>query len=75
MLRCAPAAAVRAASLGAHREAAAQYARALRFADGLPRDEQAELLERLAYECYLTGELDRAIVAQERALAPSPSPR
>ena len=69
VLRCAPAAAERAASLGAHREAAAQYARALRFADGLPRDEQAELLERLAYERYLTGELDRAIVAQERALA------
>ena len=69
VLRCAPAAAARAASVGAHREAAAQYARALRFADVLPRAEQAELLERLAYERYLTGELDRAIVAQERALA------
>ena len=30
-----PVAARRAAALGAHREAAAQYARALRFADGL----------------------------------------
>ena len=33
VLRFAPAAAMRAASLGAHRQAAAQYARALRFAD------------------------------------------
>jgi len=69
VLRFAPAAAERAASLGAHREAAAQYTRALRFAEALPRAEQAELLERCAYEDYLTGELDGAIAAQERALA------
>ena len=37
VLRFAPAAAARAASLGAHREAAAQYARALRFAIGCRR--------------------------------------
>ena len=35
VLRFAPAAADRAAALGAHREAAAHYARALRFADAL----------------------------------------
>jgi DNA-binding CsgD family transcriptional regulator/tetratricopeptide (TPR) repeat protein len=69
VLRFAPAAAARAASLGAHREAAAQYARALRFAEVLPPAERAELLERGAYEGYLTGELDGAIAAQERALA------
>ncbi|HEX5898694.1 MAG TPA: LuxR C-terminal-related transcriptional regulator [Solirubrobacteraceae bacterium] len=69
VLRFAPAAAERAASLGAHREAAAQYARALRFAEVLPREEQAELLELRAYEGYLTGELDGAIAAQEGALA------
>ena len=45
VLRFAPAAAARAASLGAHREAAAQYERALRFADALPPEERAELLE------------------------------
>ena len=38
-------AAVRAASLGAHREAAAQYARALRFGDRLQPEERAEFLE------------------------------
>jgi DNA-binding CsgD family transcriptional regulator/tetratricopeptide (TPR) repeat protein len=69
VLRFAPLAAARAAALGAHREAAAQYARALRFAEGLPRAEQAELLEHRAYEGYLVGELDGAIAAQERALA------
>ena len=40
-----PRPAARAASLGAHREAAAQYARALRFGDRLPVAERAELLE------------------------------
>jgi DNA-binding NarL/FixJ family response regulator/tetratricopeptide (TPR) repeat protein len=69
VLRFAPRAAARAASLGAHREAAAQYARALRFADALPLAHRADLLERRAYEGYLTGEFDAAIAAQERALA------
>jgi DNA-binding CsgD family transcriptional regulator/tetratricopeptide (TPR) repeat protein len=41
----------------------------LRYADALSAEEQATLLERRAYEGYLTGELDAAIAAQERALA------
>jgi DNA-binding CsgD family transcriptional regulator/tetratricopeptide (TPR) repeat protein len=69
VLQFAPAAAARAASLGAHREAAAQYARALRFADRLPQDARGDLLERRAFECYLTGQFDEAIEAQEQALA------
>jgi DNA-binding CsgD family transcriptional regulator/tetratricopeptide (TPR) repeat protein len=69
VLRFAPSAGAQAASLGAHREAAAQYAHALRFAGALPSAAQAELLERRAYECYVTGELNEAIAAQERALA------
>ena len=68
VLAFAPAAAARAASLGAHREAAAQYARVLRYADALSGEERATLLERRAYEGYLTGELDAAIAAQEQAL-------
>jgi predicted ATPase len=55
VLEYAPAAAARAAELGAHREAAAQYARALRFTAGLAPARVAELLERRSYECYLTG--------------------
>jgi ATP/maltotriose-dependent transcriptional regulator MalT len=69
VLRYARAAGERAAALGAHREAAAQFARALRFADGLPGDERVELLEQRSYECYLTSAIDDAIDARRRALA------
>ena len=40
-----------------HREAAAQFARALRYGAGLPADRRAELLERRSYECYLTHDI------------------
>ncbi len=66
--RFAPPAAEEAAARGAHREAAAQFARALRFGQRLSTDEQAALLTRRSYECYLTGQLDAALEAQERAL-------
>ena len=41
---------------GAHREAAAQYARALRFADGLAPAARADLLERRSHECYVADQ-------------------
>ena len=69
VLEFAPAAAARAAEIGAHREAAAQLARALRVADALPADERARLLERRAYECYLTDAIPEAIEARRGALA------
>lgn len=68
VLRWAPLAAERAAASGSHREAAAQYARALRFAQGLSLAERAELLERRAEECYLSAQIDDAIAAQREAL-------
>ena len=68
VLRYAPAAAARAAAVAAHREAAAQYARALRFSDVLPLDAQAELYESLSYEYYLTGEFVDAVAASDQAL-------
>jgi DNA-binding CsgD family transcriptional regulator/tetratricopeptide (TPR) repeat protein len=68
VLRWAPAAAERAAALGAHREAAAHYARALRHADVLPAAAYADLLERHSHECYLTNQADDAIAALERAI-------
>jgi DNA-binding CsgD family transcriptional regulator/tetratricopeptide (TPR) repeat protein len=68
VLRYAPAAAARAASLGAYREAAAQYARALRFGDRLPAAERAELLERRSQACYLTDQNDAAVEAIQDAL-------
>jgi DNA-binding CsgD family transcriptional regulator/tetratricopeptide (TPR) repeat protein len=68
VLQFATAAAERAAQLGAHREAAAQYARALRFSDSVPLRTQAELYKSLSYECYLTGEFADAIAASTQAL-------
>jgi DNA-binding CsgD family transcriptional regulator/tetratricopeptide (TPR) repeat protein len=68
VLRFAPAAARYAASIGAHRESAAQYARALRFSFGLSADAHAELLEGRSYECYLTDEMEASISALEQAI-------
>jgi class 3 adenylate cyclase len=69
VLRYAPAAGDRAATVGAHREAAAQYGRALRFAANLGPRERAELLHKYSYECYLTDQQQEAFDALERAAA------
>jgi DNA-binding SARP family transcriptional activator len=68
VVRYAPLAAARAAALGAHREAAAQYARALRFGRALAPAEQLELLQPYAYECYLTNQTEEAVEAERRAV-------
>jgi tetratricopeptide (TPR) repeat protein len=68
VLRFAPAAGERAAALGAHREAAAQYARALRFGDRLTPAARADLLERRCRSCYVADQNDEAIDAIEEAL-------
>jgi DNA-binding CsgD family transcriptional regulator len=68
VLAYAPAAAKRAATLGAHREAAAQYARALRFGDGLPPGTKAELLELRSHHAFLADSYDEAMAAIEGAL-------
>ena len=68
VLAFAPAAGERAAASGAHREAAAQFARALRFADRLSPAERAVLFERRSRECYLTDQNQAAIDAIEEAL-------
>jgi DNA-binding CsgD family transcriptional regulator/tetratricopeptide (TPR) repeat protein len=69
VLELAPAAAEHASAVGAHREAAAHYARALRFADELADGVRAALLDRRAYACYLIGEFDAAIDAEREAVA------
>jgi DNA-binding CsgD family transcriptional regulator len=68
VLRHAPIAGERAAALRAHREAAAQYARALRFAGELDSAARADLLDRRSYECYLTGSTGEAVEARLAAL-------
>ena len=57
----------RASAVGAHREAAAQFQRALRAAGSLPPQQQAGLLTLLAHELLHVNMADRAIVAQEQA--------
>ena len=69
VLRYAPEAARRAARFRAHREEADQYARALRFAETLPIEERARLLEARSYACYLTAQIDQAVSARSAALA------
>ncbi len=62
-------AARRAAALGAHRAAAEQYDRALRFGGGLPMAQMADLLEPHSYECYLTTRFEVSATTRGRALA------
>jgi DNA-binding CsgD family transcriptional regulator len=64
--RYAPAAGRHADSVGAHREAAAQYARALRFGDELPLETRARLLAAQAHACYPADLYDEGIAALER---------
>jgi DNA-binding CsgD family transcriptional regulator len=68
VLEYAIAAAEQAASLHSHREAAAQYARALRFAGSLPPAERARLFEERAAACHFTDQVPEAIAARQAAL-------
>ena len=63
VLRHAPEAGDLAASLGAHREAEAQFARALRYGELMDPARRAELLERHSQESYLTDRADAAIAS------------
>ncbi len=63
------AAARSAARLGAHREAFAQYARVLRFAEGLPAEDHAAALSEYALEATVTGRYEEAIAARTQAIA------
>jgi ATP/maltotriose-dependent transcriptional regulator MalT len=68
VLRYAPAAAVEATRLGAHREAAAHYERALRVATGLTPSDRATLLERRSDALYLSDDQVAAIAQLEQAI-------
>jgi DNA-binding CsgD family transcriptional regulator len=68
VLRYAPVAAERAASVGAYREAAAQYARALRFGADLSPGQRAELLEGRSRACYLADDQVEAIAVIREAI-------
>lgn len=69
VLEYAAKAAEMAEQLKAYREAAAQYARMLRFAGGLEPTEQARLHEARASACTLSEQIPEAIAALQSALA------
>ena len=68
VLRFAPIAAAQAASVGAHREAAAHYRAALQHAETLAPDKRVQLQQLLSYQCHLTGQHVRAIEIQRSTL-------
>ena len=68
VLELAIAAAEQATALHAHREAAAQYARALRFAGQLPAAERARLWQKRAMACYFNDQGEEAIAACQAAI-------
>ena len=69
MLRYSPVAGERAAAVGANREAAAQYARALRFVDPEDLASRTDLLRRYSDACYLTDRCQEAIDAARELVA------
>jgi DNA-binding CsgD family transcriptional regulator len=62
------AAAERAASLGANREAASLYALALRHARGVRDGDRVVWLERHAFTCYLSGQAGPAVASLREAI-------
>jgi DNA-binding CsgD family transcriptional regulator len=68
ILRFAPAAAARAASLGAHREAAAHYARALQASTALQPRARGELSTLHANECFLADQFPGAMASGRAAV-------
>jgi DNA-binding CsgD family transcriptional regulator/tetratricopeptide (TPR) repeat protein len=69
VLRHGRAAAERGAKTGAHREAAAHYARVLRHADELEPADRAELLAAYALEAQTSGDYEAASSALTEAIA------
>lgn len=65
----APLAALQASQLGAHVEAAAHFAAALRHADAVPPAMRARWFEAHSWECHLTNQAQPAIASGEQARA------
>jgi DNA-binding CsgD family transcriptional regulator/tetratricopeptide (TPR) repeat protein len=63
IIKYAPLAAKQAASLGSHREAAANYLTAIENSENLSTKTKLELYDGRYYECYLTGQIEDAIKA------------
>jgi DNA-binding CsgD family transcriptional regulator len=69
VIRHGPAAAARASSLGANREAAELYALTLRHADTVPDEQKVTWLEQHAFTGYLSGLGEAAVSSWDDAIA------
>ncbi len=68
VVRYAPLAARKAASMGAHIEASKLYFSAIEYYQGNDKDLLLQFYEPYSYECYLTNRIKEAIIYQGRAL-------
>jgi DNA-binding CsgD family transcriptional regulator len=69
VLRYGPAAAERASSMGANREAVELYALTLRYADAVPAEQKVTWLEQHAFSGYLSGLGEAAVSSWHDAIA------
>lgn len=68
VLEFAPKAAEQAILYGAHRQAAAHFGTALEYSNRLSKEEQALLMGKYAYECYLIEKIEEAFFYSHKAL-------
>jgi len=69
ILEYAPRAAEQASKLGAHKQASKHYLTAFKYSDNSSDDVKLNLLKGLAYECYLTGQVEEGAKACELILS------
>ncbi|HEY6625741.1 MAG TPA: response regulator transcription factor, partial [Ignavibacteriaceae bacterium] len=68
IFKYAPLAAKQAARLGAHEQALKHYMTAIQFSEHLSADEQLDILEGYAHECYLTARIEEGIQSCKSAI-------
>ncbi|HET6768847.1 MAG TPA: AAA family ATPase [Chitinophagaceae bacterium] len=68
VVKYAPLAAKKAASVGAHVEASKLYLTAIEYYQGNDKDMLIQFYESYAYECYLTNQIKEAIIYEGKAL-------
>jgi DNA-binding CsgD family transcriptional regulator len=69
VVKYAPQAAEKAASIGAHKEASKLFLTAIEYVEGNDTKQLAELYEAYAYECYLSNQIKEAITFTEKILS------
>ena len=68
VVKYAPQAAAKAASIGAHMEASKLYLTAIEYFEGNDKNQLAQFYKAYAYECYLSNQIQEAITFTEKVL-------